>query len=205
VNAADRTRKGRGVAAAGDGVKRATGRSRPEWFAVLDAWGAAGRPYGAIAAWLVGDQGLSKWWAQKLIVEYEQARGIRDPGVRRDGTFEVGASKTVDVPVSRLFEAFVDARLRKQWLPGAALREDSSQPERSVRFDWGNGASRVDVGFDIKGQAKSQVTVQHKRLPDAKSADATKTLWRKSLADLKALLERAAPTTGAPSGSRRSK
>ena len=61
---------------------------------MLDAWGAAGRPYREIADWLTGQHDLSNWWAQKLIVEYEQARGLRPPGVRPDGTFEVSASKT---------------------------------------------------------------------------------------------------------------
>ena len=97
-----------------DGVRRATGRDRDEWFALLDAWGAAGRPYREIAGWLTGEHGISDWWAQKLIVEYEQARGLRPPGVRPDGTFEVSASKTMAVPVERLFDAFINSRQRKK-------------------------------------------------------------------------------------------
>ena len=88
-----------------DGVRKATGRTRAEWFAELDGWGAAGRPYREIAAWLSGAHGLSRWWAQKLIVEYEQERGVRPPNVRRDGSFEIGASKTVAVPVDRVLQA----------------------------------------------------------------------------------------------------
>jgi hypothetical protein len=99
-----------------DGVRRATGRSREEWFTALDDWGAAGRPYRVIAEWLTGEQGLSKWWAQKLIVEYEQARGLRPPGVRPDGTFQVSATKTVEAPTERVFAHFVDPALREQWL-----------------------------------------------------------------------------------------
>lgn len=173
-----------------EGMRRATGRDRPEWFALLDAWGAAGRPYREIADWLTGKHDLSDWWAQKLIVEYEQARGLRAPGVRRDGTFEVGASKTVAVPVDRLIAAFVDARLRKRWLPGAAMRKSQSEPGRSARFDWEEGPSRVEIGFTARGAAKSEVALQHKRLPDARSAEEMKAYWREHLADLKALLER---------------
>jgi uncharacterized protein YndB with AHSA1/START domain len=40
----------------------------------------------------------------------------------------VGTSKTVPVPVGRLFEAFVDAELRERWLPGAVMRVRTSQP-----------------------------------------------------------------------------
>jgi uncharacterized protein DUF4287 len=172
----------------GEGVRRATGRDRDEWFALLDEWGAAGRPYREIAAWLTGEHDLSSWWAQKLIVEYEQARGLRPPGVRPDRTFSVGASTTVAGPVERLFQAFVDADVRERWLPGAVMRERTSRPGRSARFDWGDG-TRVNVEFAAKGDAKSQAAVEHQRLPDAQAAQEAKAYWRKRLAALKALLE----------------
>ena len=171
------------------GVLRATGRDRPEWFALLDDWGAAGRPYREIADWLTGENGLTAWWAQKLIVEYEEARGLRDPGIRRDGTFEVGASKTVAAPVRRLFAAFADPDLRERWLPGAVLRERVSQPDRELRFDWADGASRLVVTFSAVGDARSQVSVLHQRIPDATSSAELKAHWRERLTALKSVLE----------------
>jgi hypothetical protein len=172
----------------GDALRRATGRDRDEWFALLDAWGAAGRQYREIDAWLTGEHDVTSWWAQKLIVEYEQARGLRPPGVRPDGTFTVGVSATVAVPVDRLFEAFVDATLRERWLPGAAMRERTSRRGRSARFDRGDG-TRVNVDFAAKGDAKSQAAVEQERLPDAQAAEEAKTFWRERMAALKALLE----------------
>ena len=174
----------------GDGVRRATGRSREEWFSVLDAWGAAGRPYRVIADWLTGEQGLSKWWAQKLIVEYEQARGLRPPGVRPDGTFQVSATKTVGASVERVFAHFVDPELRERWLPGVTMRERVSQPGRSARFEWEDG-SRVAVVLEAEGSVKSQVAVQHERLATAASAEQMKSYWRERLTALKAVLEAA--------------
>ena len=170
------------------GVRRGTGRDRPEWFALLDAWGAAGRPYREIAGWLRDEHGISNWWAQKIVVEYEQERGLRAPGVRRDGTFSVGASKTVAVPVDRLFEAFVDSRRRKRWLPGVALRKRASEPGRSARFDPDDG-TQIEALLAAKGRDKSQVSVEHQRLPDAKTAEETKAYWRERLAALKVQLE----------------
>lgn len=41
------------------GVRRATGRGRDEWFALLDRWGAVGRPYREIADWLTAKHGIS--------------------------------------------------------------------------------------------------------------------------------------------------
>lgn len=86
------------------GVRRGTGRERGEWFELLDAWGAADHRSREIAAWLREEHGLSSWWAQKLMVEYEHDRGVRAPGIRPGGTFSVSASKTVAVPVERLFK-----------------------------------------------------------------------------------------------------
>jgi hypothetical protein len=172
-----------------EGMRRATGRDRGQWFAVLDAWGAGGRPYQEIVAWLMGEHGLSNWWAQKLIVEYEQARGLRTPGQRRDGTLTTGVSKTVNVPVERLFQAFVDPVVRARWLPGAVMHERTSRPGRSARFDWGDGTTRVNVSFIASGDTKSQVSLEQERLPDTEAADQAKAYWRERLAALKALLE----------------
>jgi hypothetical protein len=172
-----------------DRVRRATGRSREEWFAVLDAWGAAGRDFREISDWLTGEHKLSKWWAQKLIVEYEQERGIRPPGVRPNGTFEVSASKTLAVPVGNLFDAFVNTRERKKWLTDGKMSLRTSQAGRSARFDWEDGSTRVNVGFSDKGPSKSMVAVAHERLPDAEEAETTKAMWKERLAGLKSFLE----------------
>jgi hypothetical protein len=104
---------------------------------MLDAWGAAGRPYREIAEWLTGEYRISRWWAQKLIVEYEQERGLRAPGIRPDGTFEIAASKTLAVAVERFFTAFIDANFRERWLPGAIMRQSASHSGSVARFDWG--------------------------------------------------------------------
>jgi uncharacterized protein YndB with AHSA1/START domain len=172
-----------------EAVRSATGRERDDWFALLDAWGAVSRGHKEIADWLSAEHGIAGWWAQSLTVDYEQARGLRAPGGHRDGTFSVGVSRTVDVPVEHLFDAFADAELRDRWLPGAVLRERTSQPGRSARFDWEDGTTRVIVDFAAKGDTRSQVALQHERLPDAKAAEQTKAYWRERMTALKTLLE----------------
>lgn len=171
------------------GVRRATGRDYGEWFAVLDRWGAPGRPFREIADWLEGEHDVSSWWAQKLIVEYEQARGLRPPGVRPDGTFTVGTSKTVGAPVERLYDAVVDPEQRERWLPGAVMRERTSRPGRSARFEWADDGTRVNVTFEGKGHTKSQLALEHERLPDPERAQRVKAFWRERLTALKAELE----------------
>ncbi|HSP52165.1 MAG TPA: DUF4287 domain-containing protein [Cryobacterium sp.] len=77
-----------------DALLAATGRPRADWFAALDAAGASEWKHPSIAAWLGEQHGVPAWWCQSLTVAYEQARGLRLPGQRADGTFEVSASKT---------------------------------------------------------------------------------------------------------------
>ena len=171
-----------------EALRQTTGRDYDEWFALLDSWGAPGRPFREISGFLTAEHGVSKWWAQKLIVEYEQARGLRPAGVRSDGTFTVTASKTVGVPVERLFEAFVDAKLRRRWQPGAKMRRRTAERGRSARFDWGDG-SRVNATFLAAGKGKSQVAVEHAKLSDAGAAEEMKTYWRERLSALKHVAE----------------
>jgi Domain of unknown function (DUF4287) len=170
-------------------LQRTTGHDRAEWFAALDAWGAVGRPYREIAGWLVEEHGLSAWWAQKLAVEYEQERGVRTPGSRRDGTYTVTASKTVAAPVNQLYDAFVDPDVRRHWLPDGTLRPRTIRHDRSARFDWADGAERVNVTFAATGAAKAQVAIEHARLPSEHAAAEAKAFWRARLAMLKTHLE----------------
>jgi Domain of unknown function (DUF4287) len=169
-------------------VRERTGRTWNQWFALLDEWGGAEREHAEIAAWLNAEHGVPGWWAQGVTVEYEKARGLRPAGGDRDGTLNVSASKTVGVPVERLFEAFSDLELREQWLPGAPLRERTATPSRGVRYDWGDGSTRVIVGFTAKDEAKSVVALSHERLPDSDTAESMRNYWRERLAVLKAVL-----------------
>lgn len=173
-----------------DDVLRAnTGRTWDEWFALLDRWGAAERPHPEIARWLNEEQGVGGWWAQGVTVGYEQARGLRAPGQRRGGLFEVNASKTVAVPVDRLYEAFLDPGLRERWLPGVKLEIRAAKPGKSIRANWDDGSTRLVIAFTGRGDAKSQVALVHERVPDAETAAELKAWWRGRVAVLKEVLE----------------
>lgn len=177
-----------------EAIRRRTGRGWEEWFALLDDWGAAERSHPEIARWLADAHAVDGWDAQAVTVSYERARGLRAVGQRPDG-FAITASKTVAVPVERLYEAFVDESQRRRWLPGGELRERSASRPKSARFDWRDGDSRINVGFVAKGEAKSSVGLEHTRLADAAEAERMKAFWRTHVAALKELLERGAPTS----------
>lgn len=169
-------------------VREATGRSRAAWFGLLDTWGAVRCSHREIARHLVKTYELDGWWSQMLTVDYELARGLREPGQHADG-WHVSASKTIEVPVTRLYKAMLDEKQRSRWLPGAELHLRTATASKSARFDWEDGSTRVNVGFTKLGASKSQIAIGHERLPDAETAEEMKRWWRERVAALKPMLE----------------
>lgn len=179
------------LATSDEAIRHRTGRGWEEWFDLLDEWGAADRSHREIARWVAEQQGIDPlaWNAQAVVGSYERARGLRAVGEHEDG-FTITASKTVAVPVEQLYQAFVDESLRARWLPDAELRQRTALKPKSVRFDYGDGQTRVIVGFVAKGEAKSTAALQHIRLADAGEAERMKAYWRERVATMKEVLER---------------
>jgi uncharacterized protein YndB with AHSA1/START domain len=181
--------EGPSLSTSDEAIRRRTGRGWEGWFDLLDQWGATDRPHREIARWVAEEHGIDGWWAQTVTVNYERVRGLRAVGEGPDG-FTITASRTVAVGVDRLFQAFVDESVRKRWLPDGDLRERTAVKPRSVRFDWEDGSSRVNVSFTPKGEAKSAAAIEHTRLDDADDAERMKAFWRDRVAALKEVLER---------------
>jgi uncharacterized protein YndB with AHSA1/START domain len=170
-------------------VAARTGKTWAEWFESLEAAGARGMDHKAIVALLAERLGVENgWWCQMIANTYEQARGTRQKHETCDG-FQVGGSVTVAVPLASLYNAWTDESVRCRWLSDGMLSIRKATPEKSLRIAWDEGASRVDVNFYAKGTAKSQVALQHSRLPDAATGERMKEYWKEQLGKLKALLE----------------
>jgi hypothetical protein len=178
------------LATSDETIRARTGRGWEEWFDLLDEWGAPERSHRDIARWVAEQQGIQPlaWNAQAVATSYERARGGRAVGEHPDG-FTCTASRTVAVPVERLYDAFVDEALRERWLPEGLLRERTATRPRSARFDWADGTTRVHVTFLAKDKERSTAAVEHARLADAAERERMKTFWRGRLNTLKSQLE----------------
>ena len=172
-----------------EAIRRRTGRGWEEWFDLLDAWGAAERTHTEIARWVAKEHSIDGWHSQAVAVSFERARGGRAVGEYPDG-FRISVSKTVAVPVARLYAAFGNGPARKRWLPDGELRTRTAMEPRSIRFDWDGGETRVNVFFTAKDEGKSSVAIQHERLADGEEAERMKAYWRERLTTLKGALER---------------
>jgi hypothetical protein len=168
-------------------IKAKTGCTWERWVYALDRNGAAKLSHGEIAALVSTKYKVGDWWTQTVTVGYERIKGLRARGQRRDGTYEASKSRTFNVPVATLFDAWADDRLRKRWLDASVGRVRTSIAEKSMRLD-GQDRTIVAVGFIPKGSAKSAVAIQHTRLRDRASADRLKEYWSERLTALGALL-----------------
>jgi hypothetical protein len=171
------------LATSDEAIRERTGRGWEEWFDVLDSWGALGMKHRDIARRVATELEIDPlaWNAQAITASYERTRGLRVAGQKEDG-FSITASKTIGVPIERLYDAFfatADDRLRERTV---------TRPLRA-RFDWGDDGSRVHVTFDASGESKSRIVVEHARLADADEAERMKTFWRERLTELKGRLD----------------
>lgn len=171
-----------------DAVHSRTGKTWSEWFAILDAAGGAQMAHKEVVAYLRDQHGVGPWWQQAVTVAYEQARQGREVHQIPEG-YQVSVTKTLSAPVGLLWQAWVDERLRRRWLPNAAFTVHKATPEKSLRITLEDGQGTVEVLFYSKGASRSQLTVQQSRLPDAHGAEQAKAAWRERLERLKAMLE----------------
>lgn len=163
-----------------------TGRSWEEWVRLLDEDNAAQMAHPDIARLVSQKYGVRPWWTQAVTVGYERIKGLRARGQRRDGSFEAGKSRTFDVPVRVLFDAWADAATRRRWLDAKNLTVRTATRARSMRLGWSDGTV-VALWFTAKGK-KSTVTVQHTKLRDRATVDQLKTYWSRQLDALERVL-----------------
>jgi uncharacterized protein YndB with AHSA1/START domain len=176
------------IAGISDGaVKSKTGRTWAEWIKVLDKAKAYEMPHKDIAIYLSEKHQVPDWWCQMVTVGYEQARGLRQKHEMPEG-YQVSASKTLAVPIRTLYAAWTEEAVRARWLKRKSLAIRGATPEKSIRIAW-TGKSSVEARFYARGQARSQVTVQHSKLPSAEEGEKSKEYWAQALDRLKRVLE----------------
>lgn len=168
-------------------VKERTGKVWAEWFKILDKAGAKKWPHKEIAHYLYEKQKLPGWWSQMVSVGYEHERGIRQQFQNYAGDFSANSCRTIEVPVTKVFKAWTDEKLRRRWLPGAKIEISSATPGKYVRAKW-NGGTRLAVGFYGSTAKKTRVAVDHTKLANSKASLKMKIYWSKALTRLEKFL-----------------
>jgi hypothetical protein len=172
-----------------ESVKKATGCDWTKWVFVLDKAGGKEMSHPQLVKHIREKYKTPSWWTQMVAVGYERIRGLRAHGQQRSGEWTITKSKTVAVPLAKLYAAFSNARQRAKWLPGVTLTIRTSRVNKSMRIRWEDG-SPVDVGFFARGEAKSQVALEHRKLASKADADRIRAFWSERLDALAAMLKK---------------
>ncbi|NQX24916.1 hypothetical protein [Curtobacterium sp. VKM Ac-2852] len=169
---ADGTVRSHAQGMAPDRVLAATGKKPDEWHALIDRADGATIGHAAIASWLIG-QGVEPWWAQGITIGYEQARGLRIPGQRTDGTFAVSASRQVPGEREAVLDRIVPVFTAALGSTPTSERRGGRRPSARWTF-----ADRESVLLNTEDGPKPdtvRISVQRERLagpermPDAKA------------------------------------
>jgi hypothetical protein len=167
-----------------------TGKTMADWFEVLDKKGAKKLDSHGIYDLVTSIERLKplgQWNCGLLSTSYQWDRGLRERGAKKNG-FEISVSKTIAVPVEMLYSAWLDDGLRKKWLPEQIAITKSTE-NKSVRVLWSDNSTRLSVDLYPKGAGKSQVVIQHLKIPDSDMAAQMKEYWAERLNILKGILE----------------
>jgi uncharacterized protein YndB with AHSA1/START domain len=157
-------------------VKAKTGCTWERWVWALDQVKAYNWPHSEIAQYVHEKYKVPGWWTQTVTVGYERIRGLRARGQRRSGSWEASKSKTIDAGVGTVFKAFKQPKLRSAWLPDVEVVVRTSVPNKSLRLTWEDGTS-VEVYLTSKARSKTQVAIQHTKLPNKEASDRMKGFW----------------------------
>jgi len=164
-------------------IKAKTGCNWERWVKSLDRWGADKKSHREIVDMVSKTWKIDGWWAQTVTVGYERIKGLRARGQRRDGSYEATKSRTFDVPVTTLYDAWADKSVRDRWLASENVKVRTATAPKSIRLGLSDG-SILAVGFLPKGKAKSSVAVTQNKLPDKETANRLKQYWTDQLDSL---------------------
>ena len=168
-------------------LKAKTGCGWDKWVKSLDHNGAQNMSHAEIAGLARKKYKAPPWWSQMVAVGYERIRGLRAQGQQRDGSYQASKSRTFNVPVDVLFDAWTDAATRKKWLDEPITVRTARKP-KSMRIDF-PGAGILSLNFLSKGRAKSSVAIEQLKLPSKESVAIMKQEWTERFGRLAELLK----------------
>ncbi|MBX7156971.1 MAG: DUF4287 domain-containing protein [Verrucomicrobiae bacterium] len=168
-------------------IQKRTGKTWPQWFQLLDNANAHQLDHKKIVALLKKEfSHLNGWWQQMITVTYEQARDLRKKYQTSKG-YQISVSKTYPLAPSKLYQIWQDKN-RKTWLPHPFTIRKATR-NKTLRITWEQDQTHLDVQLYSKNKNKTQLTVQHRKLKTAASANRMKKFWSHNLKQLAKALE----------------
>ena len=156
-----------------DAVKERTGKIWADWFKILDKAGAKKWPHKEIAAYLLEKHKVGGWWSQMVAVGYEHERGLREKFQKCDGEFSASSSRTLAVPVAKLYTAWTDDSPQ-----GAEYRKLYMADLDRVKVSYSGSPALKDRGDYVRLDGP-RVWIEYA----TQGSDHVHTIWRDRLSD----------------------
>lgn len=166
---------------------RATGHDWGWWLDHLNGVPFKTKEHREITRYVEETFDISAWWVQSVVIGYERIVGLREIGQSRTGSYEASKSKTLPVSIDSLFQAFAEDTQRNSWMPEVDWKVRKATAHRSIRLEWSDGCP-VELWFTAKGEAKSSVQIQHRKLASKEDIPRIKEEWTTRFEDLKRFL-----------------
>ncbi|HXH60688.1 MAG TPA: SRPBCC domain-containing protein [Fimbriimonadaceae bacterium] len=190
-------------------VIAATGKDWGHWSKVLDKFDCKKQGHKETAKFLKEKHGLSDWWSQCVTIEYELAKGIRQPTQRSDRTYAITVQRTVDAGAKACWGAFTTAKGLNKWFAsktrvdlkvggrytaagGDKCTYKKIVPDKRLVMTWEHPkhtpGSEVEVLITPK-RGKTTVEVSHRKIAKKSEADELKKAWSGVMDDFRSYVE----------------
>jgi hypothetical protein len=181
-------------------VFKATGRSKNDWYAIIEEGVKDKMTHPEIAEFLRKEYDLSPWWSQEITVLFEKHAGTRVTGQTMDAGFQVGINKTIPVPHKKLWALiFVENRLglfqdNKLNLAegltgvnsrGVSYKITTYRPYSHIRMQWRlpnwDEYSILQIRLNAKTDNNTTLSIHQEKLKNKNTREAMKLFWKKEL------------------------
>jgi len=163
-------------------MEKHTGKAWSEWVTLLDAAGGRGMPHNEIAI-VVNKIVNHGWWAQGIAIAYEQHIGRRKPGQKSDGTYEISVSKTLDIAMNLLMDAWADFSASDkdiQKMIAGSPRISGTDKRMNWRAKLKDGTN-IAVTAEPRSNGKSAIIIVQSKLAEESDMEKSKTFWKAKL------------------------
>lgn len=183
-----------------EAVKKATGKTWDEWFKILDSADASKMPHKDIVLWLHEKDLIKKgkswssnrsfnagWWAQSIVVGYEEKTGRRVFGAKTAGNYTVTVGKSMNGSVDDALKKWENLVKGKKEFNKVKVTGDSrissTKDWRYWKVDMEDGA-KLMAGIGPKGDKQSAFSVTMDKLKGEKEVEAWRKYWKEFLKKL---------------------
>ena len=191
-------------------IKKDTGKSFKEWFAILDEAGGPALGRRALSQLVVIEpKAMLVTWGPSINFEYEKKHGIVEKDGRPKG-YTICITKSIAAPPAAVYAVAGDGKTWKKWFGtnakadvkegGKYSCDDGDQgtftrvrENKDLRMTVENprhaGLDPYDIAFQVAPKDKTMLMVTINRIPSRELADELRDSWTAAFDQLKALVE----------------